>query len=336
MAKTVVRTLPIDTWRSFVEQSATGNIFHTPEMFEVFSRTKGYRPELWAVMDDDGYPEALMVPVQVTLMGGPARWFTTRAIVYGGLLTSQDSESAATVRELLAEYRRATRQVLFTEMRNLTDLDGLQPALQQRGFAYEEQLNYIIDLDRPAEEVLQSIGRRTRKRIRHAIKEGELAVEDVSCRERVALCYRLIQQSYTYAHVPVADLSLFESAFDVLHPLGMVKFLLVWAGDQCVAASAELPYKDSIFGWYAGVDRAYSADVPGELLMWHILEWGAEHGYRCYDFGGAGRSYEKYGVRDFKAKFGGELVSYGRNTCVHSPWALRLSKAGYGVLRRFL
>jgi lipid II:glycine glycyltransferase (peptidoglycan interpeptide bridge formation enzyme) len=67
--------------------------------------------------------------------------------------------------------------------------------------------------------------------------------------------------------------------------------------------------------------------------MWHILKWGAENGYRHYDFGGAGRPNEQYGVRDFKAKFAGELVSYGRNVCVHAPFRLFLSKLGYGLFQ---
>jgi lipid II:glycine glycyltransferase (peptidoglycan interpeptide bridge formation enzyme) len=70
--------------------------------------------------------------------------------------------------------------------------------------------------------------------------------------------------------------------------------------------------------------------------MWHILEWGAKNGYRVYDFGGAGRSDEEYGVRDFKAKFGGELVSFGRNAHIHSSTRLAISKAGYEAYRTLL
>jgi len=33
---------------------------------------------------------------------------------------------------------------------------------------------------------------------------------------------------------------------------------------------------------------------------------------------GAGKPSEKYGVRDFKAKFGGNLVNFGRNTWIPS------------------
>ena len=74
--------------------------------------------------------------------------------------------------------------------------------------------------------------------------------------------------------------------------------------------------------------------MPTELLTWHVFAWSARNGYRLYDFGGAGKPDEEYGVRDFKAKFGGELVSYGRNVCVHAPVLLQASRLGYSLARR--
>ena len=44
------------------------------------------------------------------------------------------------------------------------------------------------------------------------------------------------------------------------------------------------------------------------------------------DFGGAGKPDEPYGVRTFKAKYGGELVNYGRYVCVHSRGRLAISR----------
>jgi serine/alanine adding enzyme len=64
------------------------------------------------------------------------------------------------------------------------------------------------------------------------------------------------------------------------------------------------------------------------------LQWGAENGYRLYDFGGAGKPGEVYGVRDFKAKFGGRLVEYGRFTVTHAPIRIRLSKLGYRIYQQ--
>ena len=66
----------------------------------------------------------------------------------------------------------------------------------------------------------------------------------------------------------------------MLHPKSMVKFWLARVGDAYVAASVELLYKDVMYGWYGGVDRAYAGHNSGELLMWHILKWGVENNYK--------------------------------------------------------
>jgi len=335
MAVRIVHSLSQDQWRDFVDGQPLGNIFHTPEMFQVFAQAQGHRPTLWAAVDDDEHPIALLLIVRVTLIGGPLCWLTSRAIAYGSVLCSPGLEGEQALALLLQAYNRSTRgQILFTELRNLSDLAQFQPILAGRGFAYEEHLNYLIDLDRLPEAVLQSIGRRTRKRIRRVLREGTVRVQEIGQLEQVALCYDLLEKSYAAARVPLADRSLFESAFEVLWPKGMIKFLLAWVSDDCVAGSVELVYKDRIYGWYSGVDRAYSSYAPNELLMWHILQWGAENGYRLYDFGGAGKPSEEYGVRDFKAKFGGELVCYGRYTCVHSPNRFKLSKLGYRLYQK--
>ena len=44
MNVTVVRSLQENKWKQFVEQSLDGNIFHTPEMFQVFAHTRDTNP----------------------------------------------------------------------------------------------------------------------------------------------------------------------------------------------------------------------------------------------------------------------------------------------------
>ena len=324
-------------WRHFVESQPMSNIFHTPEMFQVFAWAKGHQPLLWAATDHGGQVLALLLPVQITLREGLLRRLTTRAVVYGSVLYDPSSAGEEALATLLRAYVHQTGQeALFTELRNLSDLSAVQPVLNDCGFFYEDHLNYMIDLDRPVEEVMQGIGARTRKHIRRGLQKQEVVIEEITEQSQLGACYDLLWKSYTAARVPLADRSLFEAAFNVLRPHGMVKFWLARVGEAYVATSVELIYKDTIYGWYTGVDRAYASYTPGELLMWHILKWGVENGYRLYDFGGAGRPDEEYGVRDFKAKFGGELVSFGRNTYVHMPRLLWLSRRGYCLLRRWL
>lgn len=333
----IVNTLAEDVWRQFVDQNPAGNIFHTPEMFEVFASAKYHRPSLWAAVDKTGQPLALLLPVQVNVLGGLLRKLTTRAIVYGSVLCEQNEDGKKALALLLKSYVRGVGGTpIFTELRNLSNLEDIQPIMSEQGFIFEDHLNYIIDLDLPTEAIFQNIGKRTRKNIRRGLNRGEVIIEEVKEREKILICYDLLQKTYHSAEVPLADYSLFEAAFDVLFKKGMIRFVLAYVERAPVATSIELIYKDILYGWYSGMDRSYSKFVPNELLMWNILEWGANRGYRVYDFGGAGKPNEEYGVRDFKAKFGGTLVCFGRNTFVHAPFRLWLSTFGYVVLRRFL
>jgi lipid II:glycine glycyltransferase (peptidoglycan interpeptide bridge formation enzyme) len=208
--------------------------------------------------------------------------------------------------------------------------------LQGARFVYEDHLNYLVDLGPTPEAVFSRIGKRTQRNIRHGLNQGHVEIVQVKTKDDLLICYSLLKKTYQNAKVPLAQSSLFEAAFDLLMPQGKCMVTLARVGGKPAAASFELIYKETLFGWYGGMDREFGSYVPNELLMWHILRWGSERSFNCYDFGGAGKPSEQYGVRDFKAKFGGELVCYGRNTWVPYPMVLKIGEFGYQRLRKNL
>ncbi len=336
MSVNIVRTLPEEAWRAFVAANPTGNVFHTPEMFQVFERAAGYRPRLWAAVDADGRPGALLLPVEIAVLGGPLRGLTTRAVAYGSLLAGPASEGQEMLAPLLTAYRRdARRRALFTELRNLSDTAEWRRGLEASGFVYEGHLNFLIDLARPANAIWQGIRDNARRNIKKAQREGVI-VEEATEPAQVDVAYALLHDVYRRLQVPLADRSLFRAAFEVLQPAGMFKIMLARVAGKDIGVMTLLLHRGTIIYWYTGVDKAYSAYRANDLLVWHALEWGSRNGYRTFDFGGGGKPEEEYGVRDFKAKFGGELVNFGRYQCVHRPALLRLSELGYAALRRFL
>lgn len=336
MSPQIVRSLPADRWRMFVDGHPQGNVFHTPEMFQIFSETRGYHPELWASVEDDQVL-ALFMPVHISLQNGRFRRLTTRSVSFGSVLSLPGEYGYQALEQLLRAYKAGSgKESLFTELRNISPRGDLLPLLRKEGFAYEEHLNYLIDLDRPPEAVFKSIGKRTQRNIKRALHKALAEISVVTEKTDLKACYSLLEMTYRAARVPLADYSVFEAAFDILRPKRMVRFTLAKVDENPAAVSIELLHKDVIYGWYGGMDRKYTPFVPNELLMWHILKWGAENGFKQYDFGGAGKPQERYGVRDFKAKFGGELVCYGRNTWIPHQSLFLLAKAGFGLLRRYL
>ena len=331
----IVRNLDTETWRKFVHEHPNGNIFHTPEMFQVFSYTKGYQPELWAIIDNNSQIRALLLPVRITLMGGVLQWFTSRAVAYGSVLCEPGPEGEAALTELLSAYnQQVKRNVLFTELRNLSDLNGLQPVLVEAGFVHEEHLNFLIDLSQTQETLWHRINKSSRQSVRTSRNKGTI-VEEVTERHKVAIAHQLLQQVYSRVKVPLASLNLFETAFDILGPRQKFKIFMARVDEQFIGACLLLVYKGKIIYWYAGSDRAFSAYTPAELLLWHVWQWGQAHGCHLFDFGGAGKPNEDYGPRRFKAKFGGTLVNYGRNVYVHAPMRLKFTRVGYQLFRKF-
>jgi serine/alanine adding enzyme len=320
-------------WRSFVEAQPGANVFHTVEMAEVFARAEGHRTSVWAACDDSSSVQALFPTVEVTLMGGPLRGWTSRAVAYGGAVFAGGPAGAAALQAVLSIYRRrGGGQLLFTEVRHLSDAAGGRVAFGAAGFVHERHLNYLIRLDRPEADLWRALSRTARQRVRSSERKG-VTVDEVDGAAGDD-AYDLLAVVYGRARVPLASRSLFAASQAVLGPRGMFRIVTARLGDRVIGARFLLLHNGRILDWYAGSDREHRSYSPNELLVWHTLRWGRQHGYDLFDFGGAGRPDQPYGPREFKAKFGGELVDFGRDVLVHAPLRLRLSRAGYGVSRR--
>jgi CelD/BcsL family acetyltransferase involved in cellulose biosynthesis len=321
-------------WHDFVTRTPHSNIFHTPEMARVFASTRGHRVTPWAARRTDGSVVALLVPVEVTLAGGPFRTLTSRAVSYGGVLSARDAEGHHGASALLAEYaRQRSRHVLFTELRHQDDISALGPALRIAGFAHERHCNFLIDLRGSEADIWRRLSRSAKQRIKSAERRGVEVVEAVDGPANDA-AYRLLEQVYRRVGVPLASRTLFDEARAVLQPQGMLRVVTARAEGRVVGARFLLVHGTRIIDWYAGSDRAFASCSPNEVLVWDTLRWGHANGYELFDFGGAGRPDEPYGPREFKAKFGGELVDYGRDVLVHAPARLRLSRAAFAAAQR--
>jgi len=332
----IVHQLDETTWREFVLNNPRGNIFHSPEMYTVFQQAKGFSPVLWAALDESGAVQALMLTAEVTVIGGAFKFMTTRAVAFGGPLCSEGEQGRAALDFLLSEYnRQAAKGILFTEFRNVHDVSDLQPVLEKNRYCFEDHLNFLIDLTRPPEALWKNIRSNAQRNIRKAQKSG-VTIAEAHTPEEVQAAYTVLQDVYRRIQVPLPDVSLFTAAFEILHPKNMMHILFARLNGVDIGALTLLVYKGSMLYWYTGPLREYAEYRPGDFIVWNALEFGQKLGCHTFDFGGGGKPDEEYGVRDFKLKFGGQQVNYGRNVCVHAPARLRVSEVGYSLVRKFL
>ncbi|HEX9933780.1 MAG TPA: GNAT family N-acetyltransferase [bacterium] len=339
MKATIVpaEALPEGVWSRFVKDHPQGNVFHSPELHQVFMHVTNHRPiSLAAIPDGECEPVALLSAVLVDVMGGPFRRFTSRGILYGGLLGSVSGEQSDTVKALVQAYDNTVRSMaILTEIRNASEPEPYRSALESQGYRCRAYLNYIIDLTLGPDRMAETFSSSCRRNIRKAQASG-LEVLEASTIDDLSVFYGLIRKTYARVKVAHAKFSLFEQAFGRLQSQNQVRFFLAYLGDRAVACRVAFFYKDCVTDWYAGADPEFLKACPNEYLVWHILQLASRMGYRTFDFGGAGYPDEPYGVRDFKARFGGHLVDYGRYTRIYSPLRFGMARWGYKAYRLFI
>jgi serine/alanine adding enzyme len=275
---------------------------------------------------------ALLVAVRVQTLPDPLGRLSSRSILFAEPLCRDNAQGAEALTQLIAEHDAEMRgRVLFTEVRALHPPKAEKAALTRCGYVHEDYLNFIIDLHRSGDELWQSLSNTCRANIRRGQKHG-VEIEEVTTKEGVDILYQLLKVSFVRAQVPLADKSLFAQAFKVLQPRDMLRIFVAYYEARPIGASVVLLYKNTVYEWYWGIQITKSV-YPAESVTWHRIKWGQEHGYALYDFGGAGWPNKPYGVRDFKAKFGGRMVNFGRYRKIYSHWKFALAERGYELSR---
>lgn len=333
----ITESPPVAKWSEFVKNHPHGNIFQTPEMAQVYRYTKNYEPISLAAIDEDTYSIiGILQGVILKENGGIIGSLSSRSIIQGGPLFIDNEKGMEALKLLIEYYNEISRKKsLYTQIRNMFDTSAVSSTLEMAGFEYSEHLNFIINLNRPVENIWQDLHKPRKKGIKRAQENGlkAIVVEDKS---NIKIFYQILEETYKNVGLPVADISLLESAFEFLVPKNMAKFYLVQYEDSFIGARVVLNYKNTVFDWYAGALIKYLPLYVNEFIVWHILEDSSKNKYFTFDFGGAGNPNEEYGVREFKRRFGGEMVNYGRWKKEYSPVKLRVAEMGYKVYRSLI
>jgi lipid II:glycine glycyltransferase (peptidoglycan interpeptide bridge formation enzyme) len=322
-------------WSHFIENHHGGSIFQTPEFFQVCQGTKRYEPYFLAAVDKSVQIQALLLAVFIKEFGGPCGRISSRSIIQGAPLFLDTNEGKSALKFLMTEYdKTAKRKALYSQIRNLTDVTESQSMFQELGYAYEGHLNYILDLDKSEDELFAALSKERRYGVRKCSKAG-VSIVEIRRADRIEGAYSLLQQTYSTAGLPLADVSLFESAIRLLGPKNMIRVFLAEKDGVPASTIMLLIYKGVIYDWYAGASKEHLNLCPNDLVTWHAIRYGLESKASLFDFGGAGKPGEHYGVREFKKQFGGRMVNYGRFIKIHNPRRLRIAEKGFQILRKF-
>lgn len=320
-------------WEGFINKHPNGNIFQSYEIYQIFKGTKKYTPAVVCVMQNDEIV-GIQVSTVIKIYDNLLSFLTARSIVFGGPVILDNNPEILEV--LTKAYKSLIkRKAIYSEYRNMWDWSDLKVTFEKAGATYIEHLDILVDINKTEEEIFGSINAKARNKVRKGIKSGlEFMTTSSPTTEELNQIYTILEEIYLNAQLPLVDKSLFENSSSELSEENKIMFFCAKKDDKIVGVRIGLPFKELLYDWYAGSLREYYKFCPNDFLTFKTMAWGHNNGYKVFDFGGAGKPNVPYGVRDYKLKFGGDLVNFGRFEIMHKPFLMKVASTGFKIKQK--
>ena len=327
--ETLISQIDTKEWSDFVSSHPNGTIFQTPEMYEVYLKTPKFTPNILVAKDEKNRIVGCLMSVIQRDYKGFLGNLTARTIIMGGPLSENNRSEILDF--LLKKHDESMRhKVIYSQFRNLFNMNNYSQPFAKNGYRLEEHLDVLINLKKSRVELEEQLHKERKRNIAKAEKEG-LTFRVLNNEQEIKSVISLLKKTYTRVRVPFSYDKLFFNSYFILDK--NVKFFGAFWKDKMIAGQVRLCYNDTVYAWYAGSDSNYFQKRPNDFLLWKVIMWSKENHYSHFDFGGAGKPNVPYGVRDYKLKFGGELVNYGRYQKEHKRLFMLFGRMAYKLYK---
>lgn len=311
-------------WAAFVAKHPQGNIFQTPEMYDVYACAEGVEPIAIAAVEGNEIG-GILVAQYMTNGGALASWITARSIITGGPL-ARDNDPVI-IQALMEAYKKQLPcKTIYSEIRPIYPMN-VMPGWKRAG-----HYNLVMRLEKTEEELFEQMHKERRRNVNQAIKAG-LTFKELTTADEIQQVVALIEKTYRRKHVPIGYLNMFDKVQGILKDYAHF-FGCYTAEGQMIAGQVRLCYGTLVYAWFAGSDEDYFKLRPNDFTMWNVIRWAREKGYQLFDFGGGGEPGKPYGVRDYKLKYGCEMFDYGRYILAHKPVTYWAAATAYNLYHK--
>ena len=308
-------------WSELVRTSETGTWFQSPEAYDFFaSMPELMEPFVYGV-ERAGKLCAVCVGYVTKERNPIKQFFTRRAIIIGGVAVAANGAKEDMVILLNYVRKELKPKSIYIETRNFNDFSPWKEAFEAAGFVYKPHLNFHVD---PSTNNLSDNRKRQLKKSDAVVSEG---VSELEIRE----WYEVLSELYrTKVKTPLWPIDFFLEAYRQ----GIAKFLLVKHEGRIIGGSMVVADERTVYEWFeCGLNAECKDQYPSVMATWGGIQLAHQSGCTRYDMMGAGEPGVPYGVRDFKAEFGGQMVEHGRFLYVCKPMLYRLGVCVVKILK---
>lgn len=317
-----------EKWIKFLISNNLSSPFVTSTFYKFFNSLDGNKADVFAI-EQDGKLKALIL-VTIQQEKGIKSYFSRRGIVYGGAaLDSQNEQVNSMLLEKAIQHYKG--QLIYLEQRNYHDYSQFKETYIKSGFNYIPWLNFHLDVnDIPL--VKKNMSSSRLRQIKKAIKNGAEWREAQTENEVIAF-YTILKELYEEKiKKPIFPIEFFIEFFRQ----NIGKYLLIYFDDKVIGGiMCPIQENNTIYEYYVcGLDSDYKDQYPSIMATWAAIEYASQNNIPLFDFMGAGSPDIDYGVREFKSRFGGEQVEYGRFLYIINPFLYRVGELGLSILSK--
>ena len=326
-----VNDIDVNQWDDLIKKSNVVTWFQTKIAYQFYESLPQIMIPFVIALAKENVLRGLVVGYITQEQNPIKQLLTRRAIIVGGPLLANDIINQEVELLMSATRKSLNGKAIYIETRNFNDYSAWKEGFIASGFEYVPHLNFHVDTT--SKEIIEGNLSKSRKRdIRVSFRDGAVIVNNPTI-EQVRSYYTILADLYkTKVKLPLFPLEFFEK----LYKLDSSRFLLVeyngeiFGGTVCVCLQNK-----TMFEWFVcGKDGVVKNIFPSEVATYAGLQCSVNDNCAKFDMMGAGSPDVKYGVRDFKAKFGGQLVEHGRYLCICNSLLYKLGKLGVKFLKK--
>lgn len=300
--------IELSKWESLLARSPYASFFQSPECYDFYQSLSFLEPFVFAVSENEMLV-GLVCGYLTAEKGKLKSYFSRRAIVPGGILLSNDISEKVLLLLLHETIIQLEKKSIYIEIRNFNDYDQYKSVFSLQNFIYKPHLNIQIKISHTQNPFFE-LSKSKQRQVKWSLKNG--IYYDVATKiEDISQFYGVLSHLYqTKIKRPLFPLEFFIK----LSKLPNGRVILIKKDRTVIGGIACVMDQKSLYEWFiCGDDITYKKDYPSVMATWAGIEYAScQNSLHTFDFMGAGRPSDSYGVRKFKSKFGGDMVEYGR------------------------
>lgn len=316
-------------WQELIQKSSTTSFFQTKECYDFYCSLSFLEPFAFGVEKNNNL-QGVICGYIVANGGKLKRFFSRRAIIHGGPLLSDDISDETLTELLLSTKKELEKKSIYIEIRNNHNYNRYKDIFEKAGFVYHSYLNYVVDTKGNLKDVFSNLSESKRRQVRKA-KEFDVKVVETKESGDIDEFYKILNNLYKWkVKKPLFPKEFFEKAITLRH----THLLVAKYRNQVIGGIFCVEDKNTIYEWFVcGNKEAYNHLYPSVAVTYAAIEYATKNGFRKFDFMGAGKLNENYGVREFKEKFGGNQMEFGRFVSVNNKLLYSIGKTVIRILQ---